>query len=158
VNRIPKLGIIAACQLDGSVSFYAVPHPKDIRQQIGAPEGQTIYCKSSSFGKGHLSSPRWALTTQGKLINRYCVSSYQTPCAIVSTGSTVAGSSAVPQQVSLSLTFDIPILINRFPSCVGCPGCPQEHKPGASYVFGSWSMSQADKKLCHRCTSASPNL
>jgi transcription factor C subunit 6 len=47
VDGIPKLGIVAACQLDGSVSFYAVPHPKDIRQKIGAPEGQTIYCKSS---------------------------------------------------------------------------------------------------------------
>jgi hypothetical protein len=53
VDGIPKLGIIAACQLDGSVSFYAVPHPKDIRQQSGAPEGQTIYCKSSCVDKEH---------------------------------------------------------------------------------------------------------
>jgi hypothetical protein len=56
VDGIPKLGIIAACQLDGSVSFYAVPHPKDIRQQSGAPEGQTIYCKASFVDKGHTAT------------------------------------------------------------------------------------------------------
>jgi len=53
VDGIPKLGIVAACQLDGSVSFYAVPHPKDIRQKIGAPKGETIYCKSSVAFEWH---------------------------------------------------------------------------------------------------------
>lgn len=56
VDGIPKLGIIAACQLDGSVSFYSVPYPKDIRQQSAAPEGQTIYCKASYVDKGHTAN------------------------------------------------------------------------------------------------------
>ena len=53
VDGIPKLGTIAACQLDGSVSFYPVPHPQDIRQKTGAPEGQTIYCKAFYVDKRH---------------------------------------------------------------------------------------------------------
>ncbi|RSH91739.1 hypothetical protein EHS25_009108 [Saitozyma podzolica] len=34
-SRIPKLGILAAVQLDGSVSLYAVPHPRVIRRILG---------------------------------------------------------------------------------------------------------------------------
>lgn len=44
-SGIPKLGIIAACQLDGSLSFYAVPQPEELRQKTGAAEGATLYCE-----------------------------------------------------------------------------------------------------------------
>lgn len=40
--EIPKLGIIAAVQLDGSVSFYPVPHPKFLMSQKSIP-GQPVY-------------------------------------------------------------------------------------------------------------------
>jgi transcription factor C subunit 6 len=43
---IPKLGIIAACQLDGSVCFYAVPQPQEIRARSGISAGATLHCKS----------------------------------------------------------------------------------------------------------------
>nr|XP_019010200.1 uncharacterized protein I206_04668 [Kwoniella pini CBS 10737]OCF48981.1 hypothetical protein I206_04668 [Kwoniella pini CBS 10737] len=35
--KIPKLGILAAVQLDGSVSFYAVPHPRFVGRDHGHP-------------------------------------------------------------------------------------------------------------------------
>jgi transcription factor C subunit 6 len=34
-SSLPKLGILAAVQLDGSVSLYAVPHPRVIRRILG---------------------------------------------------------------------------------------------------------------------------
>jgi hypothetical protein len=46
-SGIPKLGIIAACQLDGSLSFYAVPQPEELRQKTGAADGVPLYCKST---------------------------------------------------------------------------------------------------------------
>ncbi|KIR41617.1 transcription factor C subunit 6 [Cryptococcus deuterogattii 99/473] len=41
-RKIPKLGIIAAVQLDGSVSFYPVPHPKFLVSEQSIP-GQPVY-------------------------------------------------------------------------------------------------------------------
>ncbi|KIR81275.1 transcription factor C subunit 6 [Cryptococcus gattii EJB2] len=40
--EIPKLGIVAAVQLDGSVSFYPVPHPKFLVSEQSIP-GQPVY-------------------------------------------------------------------------------------------------------------------
>lgn len=40
--EIPKLGIIAAVQLDGSVSFYPVPHPKFLVSEQSIA-GQPVY-------------------------------------------------------------------------------------------------------------------
>lgn len=40
--EIPKLGIIAAVQLDGSVSFYPVPHPKFLVSEQSVV-GQPVY-------------------------------------------------------------------------------------------------------------------
>lgn len=34
-RTVPKLGILAAAQLDGSISFYPVPHPKILRRMRG---------------------------------------------------------------------------------------------------------------------------
>ncbi|OWZ36086.1 transcription factor C subunit 6 [Cryptococcus neoformans var. grubii Br795] len=51
--EIPKLGIIAAVQLDGSVSFYPVPHPKFLVSQKSIP-GQPVYL--------HLQKPLVRLT------------------------------------------------------------------------------------------------
>lgn len=66
MNGIPKLGILAACQLDGSVSFYAVPQPKDIRQKTGVPEGETIYCEYSSLTLASILVCDW-LTVSGQV-------------------------------------------------------------------------------------------
>lgn len=45
--EIPKLGIIAAVQLDGNVSFYPVPHPKFLVSEQSIP-GRPVY--RTSFG------------------------------------------------------------------------------------------------------------
>lgn len=39
-TRIPKLGILAACQLDGTVSLYAVPHPRYLTGQAVGPQSK----------------------------------------------------------------------------------------------------------------------
>ncbi|WVF73182.1 hypothetical protein IAT40_008001 [Kwoniella sp. CBS 6097] len=41
--KIPKLGIIAAIQLDGSLSFYAVPHPRCLESKSG--RNQPLYVR-----------------------------------------------------------------------------------------------------------------
>ncbi|KIR62394.1 hypothetical protein I314_03334 [Cryptococcus bacillisporus CA1873] len=51
--EIPKLGIIAAVQLDGSVSFYPVPHPKFLVSEQSVV-GQPVYL--------HLQKPLLRLT------------------------------------------------------------------------------------------------
>ncbi|KAE8539531.1 hypothetical protein D1P53_004633 [Cryptococcus gattii VGV] len=51
--EIPKLGIIAAVQLDGSISFYPVPHPKFLVSEQSIP-GQPVYL--------HLEKPLLRLT------------------------------------------------------------------------------------------------
>ena len=35
---LPKLGVIAAVQLDGSVSFYSVPRPEAVRKTLSQTE------------------------------------------------------------------------------------------------------------------------
>ena len=44
---MPKIGILAAVQLDGSVSFYPVTHPKLIRRLlkdlVGLPSEGPVY-------------------------------------------------------------------------------------------------------------------
>jgi hypothetical protein len=45
-DLLPKLGIIAACHLDGSVSFYPVPQPRVLRENANAAEGGPLYCRS----------------------------------------------------------------------------------------------------------------
>lgn len=45
----PKLGIIAAAQLDGTVSFYSVPEPQSLREEIKA-EGP-IYIRATPLLK-----------------------------------------------------------------------------------------------------------
>lgn len=50
---IPKLGIIAASQLDGSVSFYPVPHPKILRQMLAE---RVLDSDKPLFGEQVLSS------------------------------------------------------------------------------------------------------
>ncbi|WVO21103.1 uncharacterized protein IAS62_002407 [Cryptococcus decagattii] len=51
--EIPKLGIIAAVQLDGNVSFYPVPHPKFLVSEQSIP-GRPVYL--------HLQKPLLRLT------------------------------------------------------------------------------------------------
>ena len=36
-ESLPKLGILAAVQLDGSISFYSVPYPQSVRATYGIP-------------------------------------------------------------------------------------------------------------------------
>lgn len=42
-GTLPKLGILAAVQLDGSVSFYSIPNPAVLRQTTSAVANDPIY-------------------------------------------------------------------------------------------------------------------
>ena len=43
-SQLPKLGILAAAQLDGSIGFYSVPHPDALRQARGLEDdGLPLY-------------------------------------------------------------------------------------------------------------------
>ena len=47
-GRLPKLGILAAVQLDGSISFYSVPHPRILRRALGETAGgesRPLFCQ-----------------------------------------------------------------------------------------------------------------
>ncbi|ORX40716.1 hypothetical protein BD324DRAFT_647634 [Kockovaella imperatae] len=51
-GSLPKLGILAAVQLDGSISLYSVPTPASLRQAMNVPnDGKPLYLKSSPLLK-----------------------------------------------------------------------------------------------------------
>lgn len=49
VDGVPKLGILAAVQLDGSTSLYSVPHPGVVRRIMGVTpsDPKPLFCESS---------------------------------------------------------------------------------------------------------------
>lgn len=109
-SRIPKLGILAAVQLDGSASLYAVPHPRYLHSRAQSQFPNMPLCRENPVNLVFL---RTTITDFFQLRSTPpCSSSiYLMPCAPLSSGSAAHASWWACQMVSTHSTLCTALIV-----------------------------------------------